>query len=329
MEALLLREPQNIYVLNNQTQQPHDKFFRTVMSDKRVARDFLKSYLPQDIAQVIDWENLELKPRSYINEVRKESIVDVLFKTTIENNDAYLYLLVEHQSKPDALMPFRMLKYMVNIMDDHIRQTKQKKLPLIYPMVVYQADKPYPYSTDILDIIEAPRILAERYFLKPFHLIDLGTIEDEEIKKHAWSGIMEFALKHVIERDILPWVKDIVGLMRHLVLKGGEKYVEIVVEYLFERADTEAQNEFISLINKEISTEMGEKVMTIAERFRLEGLQQGIQKGLEKGKLEGKLEGIEEVKTTIAKRLLAEKVDSAFIARITQLTIAEIKLLEE
>ena len=234
MEARL-QEEQTIYVIENTTHQPHDKFFRSVMSDKRVARDFFKSHLPQDIAQVIDFDNMELQNRTYLNDIRKETVVDVLFKTKIANKEAFIYLLVEHQSKPDALMPFRMLKYMVNIMDDHIRRTKKKKLPLIYPMVVYHASEPYPYSVDILDLVEAPRLLSERYFLKPFQLIDLGEVKDEEIKNHAWAGVMEFALKHAIERDVLSKVKEIVGLMRHIINQGGENYVEIVFDRAMRR----------------------------------------------------------------------------------------------
>ncbi|HHF0526761.1 TPA: Rpn family recombination-promoting nuclease/putative transposase [Legionella anisa] len=61
----------------------------------------------------MDFSKLEMQPRSYINEVRQESEVDVLFKTTIDNKKAYLYFLLEHQSKPDPLMPFRLLKYPV------------------------------------------------------------------------------------------------------------------------------------------------------------------------------------------------------------------------
>ena len=49
------------------------------MADKRVAHDFLRSWLPKDIYQSVDLEKLEIQPRSYINDVRKESAVDVLF----------------------------------------------------------------------------------------------------------------------------------------------------------------------------------------------------------------------------------------------------------
>ena len=79
-------------------------------------------------------------------------------------------------------------------------------------MVVYHAETAYPYSTDIKDIVDAPRILIDRYFLKPFQLIDLARIEDEELKTHAWSGVMEFVMKHIFARDILPYLQDIMQI---------------------------------------------------------------------------------------------------------------------
>jgi FtsZ-binding cell division protein ZapB len=60
---------------------PHDQFFRTAMADKRVAREFLQAHLPQELCQLIDFDDLELQPRSFINDVRKEITVDLLYKT--------------------------------------------------------------------------------------------------------------------------------------------------------------------------------------------------------------------------------------------------------
>ncbi|HAT9776582.1 TPA: hypothetical protein JBD69_11280 [Legionella pneumophila subsp. pneumophila] len=42
-----------------------------------------------------------------------KSLKLMCYKTTIDNKKAYLYFLLEHQSKPDPLMPFRLLKYPV------------------------------------------------------------------------------------------------------------------------------------------------------------------------------------------------------------------------
>src|SRR5581483_11742457 len=120
-------------IIENPISNPHDKFFRTVMSNKRVVREFLEIHLPQDMRKLTDLNNLIYQPRSYIDSIRKETHVDVLYKTTIGGKEAYIYLLLEHQSSPDELMPFRMLKYTCNVIAHHLETTGKKTLPLIYP----------------------------------------------------------------------------------------------------------------------------------------------------------------------------------------------------
>ena len=45
---------------------PHDKLFREVWSDLRVARDFLSNYLPQKVLEIIDLDTLEIRKDSFI-----------------------------------------------------------------------------------------------------------------------------------------------------------------------------------------------------------------------------------------------------------------------
>lgn len=307
----------------------HDAFVRTVMSDPRIAREFFEIHLPDDIRALVDLDHLILQPRSYIDDVRKEVTVDMLYKTTISGGEAYLYLLVEHQSSPDELMPFRMLKYTCNVMDHHIKNSKQKTLPLVYPLVIYHAERPYPYSTDIRDKVSAPRELIDRYFLKPFQLIDLGRIDDEELKRHAWVGVMEFVLKHVFARDILPYLQEIAELMGRIAQSGGRHYVSVVLQYALERGELKNKQAFFELINTQISSEVGEKIMTLAEQLKAEGRAEGLQTGLQKGIQEGVQKGKFEGKLEIAKRLLVEGVEIAFIAKITGISLEKLKKLND
>ena len=295
----------------------HDHFFRTVMADQRVAREFLTIHLPEDILCVTDLNNLVLQPQSHINEVRKETIVDILYKTTIADQEAYIYLILEHQSTPDKLMPYRMLKYTCHAIDHELKITKKKLLPFVFPIVIYHAERPYPYSTDIKDIVDAPKELVERYFLKPFQLIDLGRVEDEQLKQQSWAGVMEFALKHIFERDILPYVKEIANILRYLAQSGGEDYVSIVLQYFLERSELRDKEAFFELINTEISVEIGEKVMTLAERLVAEGMQKGRVEGMQKGKLE------------VAECLLSEGLELNFVAKVTGLPSEQIQELQE
>lgn len=69
--------------------QAHDKLFKKAMADKRIAREFLEVHLPEDIRSVVNLDQLELEPGSYINDIGKESIVDVLFKTKISGHLSY------------------------------------------------------------------------------------------------------------------------------------------------------------------------------------------------------------------------------------------------
>jgi predicted transposase/invertase (TIGR01784 family) len=278
------------------------------MADKRVASQFLKAHLPKDLSERIDFECLTMEPRSFINDLRKETTVDILFKTRIDLEEAYIYLLLEHQSTPDELMPFRIVKYSCNAIDYCLKINKTKKIPLIYPLVIYHGKQPYPFSTDINDLVDAPKQLVEKYFLKPFQLLDLGRIDDESIRQNAWSGIMEFALKHIFARDILPHLRNIADLMQQVAKQGGSDYLAIVLQYLLERGELSDKDAFFNLIDQQISHQVGEKIMSLAQQLRQEG------------KIAGEL--------ALIKRMLANGVDPVFIAKNTGFSISKIKELQ-
>lgn len=295
----------------------HDYFFRTIMSDKRVAKEFFEAHLPNDVLIQIDLNQLELQSSSYIDDMRKESIADMLFKTQIAGYEAYLYLLIDHQSRPDELMPFRSLKYLCNVIDQHLKGSSNKKIPFILPMVVYHGKQPWHYSTNINDLVDAPKELVESYFLKPFTLIDLTKIEDEILKQKAWVGVMELTLKHIFAKDMLPYIREIIGLLRQLEKLDSKTFIETVLIYILDRGELTNKNTFIDLIRTNLAPEVGEKIMTIAEQFKAEGMQQGMQ------------QGIEQEKIIIAERLLSEGAGISFVAKITELPLDKIKELKD
>ena len=81
--------------------------------------------------------------------------------------------------------------------------------------------------------------------------------------------------------------------------------------------------------------------MTFAEKMEERGIQKGMQKGIQKGKLEGilegeargkqegKIEGKTEGKKDIALKMLNEGVELAFISKVTDFSLAELKRLQE
>ena len=291
----------------------HDKFFREIMNDKRVARDFVKAHLPPEVLAVIDLNHLELQPRVLADETRRETAVDVLFKTKISGRDAYLFILAEHQSVPDALMPFRIIHYTCKIIARHLRQEESAGrradlLPLVLPIVFYNGRREWRYSRDIRDIVDAPRELVDRYFLQPFQLLDLTQIEDEVLRRHVWVGVAEVIMKHIFESDILPHIRGLADLLRELDRVGAREYVQILLQYTFSKGEVTDDDAFFDLIRTQISPEIEESVMSLAKKFQ------------QKGRQEGRQEGIKE--TAIS--MLMDGADPQFVAKHTRLTLEEL-----
>ena len=108
---------------------PHDKFFKATMTDRRVAKEFFINHLPTSMQKIVDLNKLKLCDKSFIDENLRHTESDVIFSTTFNKKPGYLFLLVEHQRTPDKLMPFRMLKYMISLMDQHLDMSKEQILP--------------------------------------------------------------------------------------------------------------------------------------------------------------------------------------------------------
>ena len=303
---------------------PHDQFFREAMKDQRVSKDFLQKYLPADLCELVDFDHLVLQPRSQSNAVRRESIVDLLFKTYITGKEAYIYILLEHQSTPEPIMAFRVIEYTVNAIRDHLKKHDPNKIPLIFPMVVYHG-RPYQFVCDINDLVDAPRALVDQFFLKPFKLIDLNKIEDHDLKKHMWSGLMEFSLKHIFARDLLPFLKDFAPVLRKLLQNDGANYIGIVLQYVIESAEINDNDALIEFINTNVSYEVGEQIMTAVEKWRQEGEIKGRQEGRQEGEIKGRQEG----KFELIKAMLSNGVEPVFIAKTTGVPVQEIKILQK
>ena len=92
---------------------PHDAIFRQMLTQKEVARDFLQLYLPAPFLSICDLNTLQLASGSFIEEDLRSSDSDILYSLQTRHGAGYIYALIEHQSSPDKLMAFRMMRYML------------------------------------------------------------------------------------------------------------------------------------------------------------------------------------------------------------------------
>ncbi len=100
------------------------------------------SYLPCDFKELIDLSQITVEKESFIEDGLRRKLSDIIYSVKTKNNEtAFVYVLIEHQSEPDYWIALRLWKYMLLLCERHKKDTE--KLPLIAPLVFYNGTKEY------------------------------------------------------------------------------------------------------------------------------------------------------------------------------------------
>ena len=275
----------------NQILHPHDRFFRSIMTHPHASREFFDLYLPDPVKKCIDLSSLKLQSESFIDDKLNLQIADVLHTVNFNGKPGYIYLLIEHASSPHKLLPFRLLKYMIAIMEKHLKVEKTETLPVVYPLILYSGKLIYPYSTDLFELFDAQQELAREFLLSAYKIVDLKRLDDEEYFDHYWFGVAAYVSKYRELMKPADLIVQIVDKLQYIVDNNGVDYATTIIRYSSLWLEPKDRDEYCKALSQlEVSKE-GKK-MDFVEMIMQEGMQEGMQKGIFKGKLEGIEEGL-------------------------------------
>ena len=170
--------------------------------------------------------------------------------------------------------------------------------------------------------------LAKRCFLQPFHLIDIGKISDDEIKKHKLASLLEIVQKHIYDRDCLLLIDQLSDVILNVLSISDAShaliYIKNTLYYLMNKANISDKIQFKNAL--EAIPEIKEQglMSTIAEDYINEGIKKGIQQGIQQGKKEGEQETFK----VVAFKLLQSGMCCSEISKITGMSKEEIKELD-
>ncbi|HBU3278389.1 TPA: Rpn family recombination-promoting nuclease/putative transposase [Klebsiella pneumoniae] len=302
--------------MTKNTQQPvHDALFKQFLTHPENARDFFAVHLPANILPLCDLSTLRLEPASFVEHRLRQLHSDVLYSVQTTEGEGYIYCLIEHQSKPDRLMGFRLMHYAMSAIAHHLKKSPaDKTLPLVVPFLFYQGSVcPYPYSMNWLDGFADPA-LAQQLYTRSFPLVDLSVLSDEEILTHKGVALLELVQKHIRTRDglmaVLPIIAQIINSQHNTV-----DQVRSVIEYIAYQGYILDESRFFSQLIA-LSPEYKTMLTTIAEQLEQKGIEKGIEKGIGLG--------VEKV----ARSLLQQGVDLNIIMQCTGLTREKIESLK-
>ncbi len=266
---------------------PHDKVFKTAYSDKENARSFLTNYLPDKVLKLVDLDTLEITKDSFIEKELADYYSDILYKVNLtDGSQGFIYVLFEHKSYYDRFVHLQLLEYMVKIWRLYIKQQEEKPdyLPIVIPLLICHARKEWPEDTvRLASLLSGPVEDLVGYIPDfEFELYDLHRFSDDEIKGTIASRAILLLLKHIRDPDLQQKLPDILGLLKTLAEKEtGLQWIEVVIRYLASAREEDdlSLKQIVEITEQVISKEMGEYVMTLAEKLRNEGEERGI-KGL-------------------------------------------------
>lgn len=255
---------------------PHDRLFRNFLADINKAKDFLETYLPDNIKRQCDFSELSFKPGSFVEKNLKHHFSDILYSVKIAGTEGYIYTLLEHETTPHKLTPFKLLRYQIAIMKQHLDQGN-KALPTVVPLLFYRGKKsPYPFSTNILDCFEHKE-LAQEVFFKPYPLIDITIIPDDELRKHKGIAILELVQKNIHQKDALEFIKDI-ALQIAKKLLTHEQFQSLLY-YISQEGESKNFEQFYSTLAEALPN-YREDIMTLAQQLEQKGRYDGFEKGV-------------------------------------------------
>jgi predicted transposase YdaD len=315
--------------------KPHDSLVRNVLADTELAADFLRTYLPPDLEAKLEWSSLRQESGETVAQNFTRRIGDLRYSARFKGGGAELdvCVMVEHQSRPDSLMSFRMMEYICAAYRQRVSAfRKGTRFPYPLAVVLHHGKTPWKKIAPMRDLITIPQGLEKDILNFPIHLIDLAVMPVEELRGHpmvcalldilqsASAGALPnrdqqiFARLHDIssKQDVLPWIEALLKYY-YAVFPGEPKNIHDNTTRLLTRVYGEK--------------EAGKMATTMLEVIQREGMAKGQMEGMVKGQIKSVMTVLKtrfgEIPPTLRNKLLKVRSDEHIETLLKQATTCQ------
>ena len=303
------------YVVNHQ----HDKIFRTVLDRKSDAIVLINKVLNTQL----EVQDIEKYNSSFINKVFQNREADIVYKI----KDRSIFILIEHQTKVDYLMPYRILEYEAAIMQSAIDldkiKNKESKIPLVIPIVLYTGNKKWNAKKYLEENQE--KIEGIENGLGNYNLIDINELTEKELlEDNSFISKMMLIEKSKNTENIVEILEKIVKITKEEDKETLRRIISIILE---EKIGITKAKELIEKMEGDEGN-----MLAVVDMIRREN-QMYIEIGKKEGKIEGKKEGVKQgelkEKIKIVTNMLKEKFNIETIQKITGINKEEIEKIAQ
>ncbi|MEA3494410.1 MAG: Rpn family recombination-promoting nuclease/putative transposase [Bacteroidota bacterium] len=297
--------------MNNTVINTHDKFFKSLFSNKNGIKEFVSKTISFDIVKKLDLNTLELDKTEYLDKRLNSSFSDLVYNCKYgEKQNVKISLLFEHKSQPEKFPHFQILGYMLRIWELQIKQ-KEELTPVI-PIIFYHGKEKWDnkrfeeYFGNIDNELQS--------FIPKFdyELIDTSTYSNKDLREHFDNIELQVGLlimKNIFnEQKMLEQIGHLSDQINKLLqTKEGQDFFDSISVYMLN--STEIASDKYRELMETISTQAEQQFVSTASRLRVKGR-------------------IDEKRST-AMKMISKGYSNTIIMELTELEENEIERLRE
>lgn len=305
-----------------------DEMFKNIFEDKHIFLMLLQDYIKESWVNELREEHLTLNDPLYtsITETKRQN--DMVYTIKRDNQEIFVYIILEHQSKVNHIMSFRILEYMTRLWrryidnNSEISEKKEFKLPPIYPIVFYDGEYNWTAASEFKDKVNNSEIFEGYIPDFKYELINLNNISFEELQSHQDLLSALFIIDKIKRPEDLRKIETI-----------KREYWNKLKENVSSRRELEKIAEAMKLLLSRINTPEGE-IKEIIENIyegRLEKMfEMAVHYDVQETRALAREEAIKERNIELVKNMLDNNLSVEQIHLFTKIEKEElVKLIEE
>ena len=296
----------------------HDSIIKEILDDKEEFKDYMEKFHNVKIEE----EKLELQNKEYRTRFGLRSkYIDVLYKIQGEET----FIIVEHQSTVDYVMSERMGDYCLVVVRSrrkYMVRSKNRIAPLVYPIVLSTAKKPWDATRTIKqDEGNLYKLPVQKY--PEYEVTDINDYKIEYLLNLRTGLGIILSFEKIKTKEDFTYIME--NLKERKINKREKRAMELIIEHLEEEIPilknklTEEEIEELKEELLKIAMKEGDYIMMNFTRAFVKIMKEEGKKERQEGRQEGRQFG-----ENIIKSLFKSKMPAKEIAERTGIALSEI-----
>jgi predicted transposase/invertase (TIGR01784 family) len=296
----------------------HDYGYKRLFSNVTIFRQLLETFVNEPWVKELDFSTAETVEHSFVSVEYQETESDLIYKLKRNQEDVYIYVLLEFQSTVQRFIGVRILNYITSLYLTMIQSGQVKeKLPPVFPILLYNGDPKWTAPETLAELVDHHDLLGD--FGIGFKYLKI--IENE----YTYEQLLQ--IQNIVSTLFLTENHYNLEQLGHELLELFEKEDQTAVSLFLNWFKMLAVDGRIDSTNYRAFEKIYTNQMEVRDMFATaisEKDKRLIQEGEAKGKAEGKAEGQKEEKMHIAKQMKTDGINSEVISKYTGLSEEEI-----